>query len=178
MDQTTNKMDAKQVAAAINKGHFPYLMQALAMAMQHTYVWRLADTKEPFTAKDIYEYALKQDEEHPLLPPQFYMVTREGAIGISPGLEYLTRWLFIPMEPCEERERLTLQFQRELQEQRDAEEAINRAVDAHIEQWRTAPNVPNQAPPVPNQAPPVPNQAPPLPPQAPPVPGSVPPPVR
>ena len=40
--------------------------------------------------------AMDFDKEHPIKDHSFYMVSAEGAIGVSPGMEYLTKWMFIP----------------------------------------------------------------------------------
>ena len=56
------------------------------------------------------------------------MVSREGAIGLSPGLEWLTRWMFIPMEPCKERDFVFLKMQEELQTEAEVKKAVEEAV--------------------------------------------------
>ena len=81
-------------------GHYRTLTQALAVAMPKCIIWRETGEGTPISVKELYDFARKQDEESPLSPEQFYMVSREGAIGLSPGLEYLTQWIFVPMEPC------------------------------------------------------------------------------
>ena len=110
-------------------GHYHFLVQALAVAMQSTMVWRLAGTGDAFTFFDLFEFAKKRDEADPLDEYQFYMVTREGAIGLSAGLEYLTEWIFIPMEPCEERDRLLEELGERLQAKEAAREAVDKAVE-------------------------------------------------
>lgn len=114
---------------ALFTGHYHFLVQALAVAMQSTMVWRLMGTNDAFTFVDLFEFAKKRDEEDPLDEYQFYMVTSEGAIGLSAGLEYLTEWIFIPMEPCEERERLLEEMGEKLQLQAAAREAVDKAVE-------------------------------------------------
>ena len=54
----------------------------------------------------IADSAKTYDEEHPLQEGDFYMVSAEGSIGLSPGLEYMTDWIFTPMPRGEERDRL------------------------------------------------------------------------
>lgn len=100
-------------------GHCHYLLQALALATQHCQVWRLAATGKIFTIFDIFDFAKAYDEEHPLPEGHFYRTTIEGAIGLSLGAEYLTQWLFTPMEPGEERDAIL----KELQPKIDAIEA-------------------------------------------------------
>ena len=109
-------------------GHYPTLIHALAVAMPKCIVWRETEEGTPITAKDLYEFAKKHDEEHPLNPEQFYMVSREGAIGLSPGLEWLTKWMFIPMEPTQERDFHIYMMQEELQMEAAAEKAVEEAV--------------------------------------------------
>ena len=50
------------------------------------------------------------------------MVSREGAIGLAPGLEYMVKWLFLPMERGEERNRLLQQLQQVMAQQQAEEE--------------------------------------------------------
>ena len=56
------------------------------------------------------------------------MVSREGAIGLSPGLEWLAKWMFIPMEPTQERDFHIYMMQEELQMEAAAEKAVEEAV--------------------------------------------------
>ncbi|MBQ8657028.1 MAG: hypothetical protein IJ527_08275 [Prevotella sp.] len=104
-------------------GHFHYLLQALAIAINRCQVWRLAETRDPFTVTELLEFAKSYDAEHPLPAGHFYMVTREGAIGVSPGVEYLTKWLFTPMEPGRERDFLLQEYRDKLAELAAEEEA-------------------------------------------------------
>ena len=85
-------------------GHYRTFSHALAIAMQKCFVWRETENGTPYTAKELLAFAQTQETEHPLQPEQYYMVSREGAIGLSPGLEWMTTWMFIPMEPCKERD--------------------------------------------------------------------------
>ena len=89
-------------------GHYSTLTEALAAAMlKGNLVWRIYDeTREPYDLVEIYDFAKKYDQEHPITGTQFYWVSREGAIGISMGLEYRVKWMFIPMEPGLERDDL------------------------------------------------------------------------
>ena len=52
----------------------------------------------------------------------FFIVTIEGAIGLSFGQEWLTQWLFIPMEPCEERDRMMEQLKEKLEQHEQQED--------------------------------------------------------
>ena len=79
--------------------HYKNLMSALGDAMPMCLAWRLAGTEDNyFNARDVFTFALSDDEENKLNEGQFYVVSPEGAIGITSGYEYLTRWLFIPLD--------------------------------------------------------------------------------
>ena len=148
-------------------GHYHYMTQALAIASQSTSVWRLTDSGTAFTLLDLFEFVKKRDEENPLDEEQFYMVSCEGAIGLSPGLEFLTKWIFIPMEPCEERDRLMEQMKAKLQEEKAVREAVEKAVDEGMkrESEQITPPVPPLPPAAPAIVPDIP--APPVPPALP-----------
>lgn len=134
------------------KGHYHSLRQALAIAMQYCWVWRRSDTQQPVTVKDLYETALRFDEETPLQGNQFFMVTREGAIGFSEGYEFLTKWWYIPMEQGPERKQLIEDMRWELKAEFAAEEAIEKAVQARIDEDKAnTPPPPPPPPPSPNK---------------------------
>ena len=80
--------------------HYKNLMSALGDAMPVCLAWRLAGTEDNFfNARDLFAFALSDEEEEGSLKEgQFYVVSSEGAIGISSGYEYFVRWLFIPLE--------------------------------------------------------------------------------
>lgn len=80
--------------------HYKNLMSALGDAMPMCLAWRLAGTEDNyFNARDLFAFALSDDhEEGSLQEGQFYLVSAEGAIGISSGYEYFVNWLFIPLE--------------------------------------------------------------------------------
>ena len=111
-------------------GHCHYLLQALALAMQRCQVWRLAATGDVFTLVEIFEFAKAYDEEHPLPEGQFYRTTVEGAIGLCLGVEYITQWLFTPMEPCAERDALLEELKQKLDELEAEEKKIVAAAAA------------------------------------------------
>ena len=127
-----NEEQQKREVPEVWKGHYHSLMQALTVAMQYCWVWRRSDTKQPVTVKDLYETALRFDEQSPLRSPQFFMVTREGAIGYSEGYEFLTRWWYVPMEAGPERDRLIDDMRWELKAEFAAEEAVEKAVQECI----------------------------------------------
>ena len=95
MDPEKIKKNQEYAEEAFWTGHYHYMMQALAVAMSHTMVWRLVGDGTPFTLKDIFEFAREYDEKHEIEAPSFYYVSREGAIALCPGLEYLAEWLFV-----------------------------------------------------------------------------------
>ncbi len=128
MDPEKIKKNQEYAEEAFWTGHYHYMMQALAVAMSHTMVWRLVGDGTPFTLKDIFEFAREYDEKHEIEAPSFYYVSREGAIALCPGLEYLAEWLFVPMEPCQERDFLLRDLQERLQEEAAAEEAVEKAI--------------------------------------------------
>jgi hypothetical protein len=101
-------------------GHCHYLLQALALAASRCQVWRLAETGDVFTLLEMFNFAKKYDEEHPLKDGEFFRTTVEGAIGLCLQVEYQTHWLFTPMEPGEERDALL----KELQTKIDAMEML------------------------------------------------------
>ena len=76
--------------------HFSSLIDALGAAMNRCLVWRYADSDEKYSALQLYRFAEEFDRENPVQDSSFYLVSAEGAIGVSPGAEYLTRWMFIP----------------------------------------------------------------------------------
>lgn len=94
--------------------HYRSLTHGLSVAMQMCIVWRETDNGIPVTAKQLFDFCQKYDAKHPLREEEFYMVSREGAIGLSPGLEWMTQWMFIPMEPCLERDFIVHKMQEEL----------------------------------------------------------------
>ena len=129
MDTEKIKRNREYSERAFWTGHYHFLMQALAVAMSRCLVWRLVGVGTPYTLKDLFDFAKIQDEEHELKDPYFYYVSREGAIGLSPGLEYLTQWLFIPMEPGKERDFFLRDLREKILEEEAAEMAVNQAVD-------------------------------------------------
>ena len=106
-------------------GHCHYLLQALALAMQRCQVWRLAATGDVFSLMELFDFAKAYDAEHPLPEGQFYRTTVEGAIGLCLEVEYQTKWLFTPMEPGEERDKLLRDLEGQL-EQYELQENMER----------------------------------------------------
>ena len=79
-------------------GRFTSFCAALGAAMTKCAVWRLKNGDKKLNALEVMSFAGKFDEEHPIPEndPSFYRVSIEGAIGICPGVEYLTNWLLLP----------------------------------------------------------------------------------
>lgn len=123
---TPEQQNREWAEEAFWTGHCHYLMQALALAMQRCQVWRLAGTDSVFTLIEIFNFAKAYDEEHELPEGQFYRTTVEGAIGICLGAEYLTQWVFTPMEPGAERDALL----EELKQKFDVMEAEEKKIAA------------------------------------------------
>lgn len=134
----TNNQNIKTSGRGPVNGHYRKMMHALAVAMPKCIVWRETEEGTPVTAKELYEFAKKHDEEHPLNSEQFYMVTREGAIGISPGLEWLTKWMFVPMEDCQERDFAFRNMLEELHTESEVEKAIEKAVTEGLAREKAA----------------------------------------
>ena len=128
--QTQNREWAEE---AFWTGHCHYLMQALALAMQRCQVWRLTDTGDVFTLIELFNFAKAYDESNPLPEDQFYRVTVEGAIGLCMGAEYLTKWLFTPMEPGPLHDAYLQELQEKLDEMAAVEENIENAVGRESE---------------------------------------------
>ena len=128
--ESNNNTQPQQPIVDVWWGHYHSLIQALTVAMQHCWVWRKNDTKQPITVKELYDYALRYDVDHPLQMPQFFLVTREGAIGFSEGYEYLTKWLYIPMEAGPKRDKLIDDMRWSLKAERAGQEAVEKAIQA------------------------------------------------
>ena len=113
-------------------GHYNTLKEALAVAMlKGNFVWRIYDeTREPYDLVEIYQFAQKYDKEYPITGTQFYWVSREGAIGISMGLEYRVKWLFIPMEEGLERDDLVVKMGEKMVEVEEVKEALSQQTEA------------------------------------------------
>lgn len=119
-------------------GHYRTLEQAVVVASLKCLVWREVEEGKPYTLKDFIEYVNTYDTEHPLRPEQFYIVSREGAIGISPGLEWMTVWIFIPMEPCKERDFALRNMLEEYHTETEVEEALEKAVTEGLAREKAA----------------------------------------
>ena len=113
MEENTSKQEVqemteaqKQARIAFMSGHYPYFMQALVIAMQRTLAWTFIVDGTQLNAKDMYDLGVYKDSKQPLEDGYFYMISVEGAIGVCPGKEYMTSWLFIPMDEGEEKEKV------------------------------------------------------------------------
>ena len=85
-------------------GHFPYLAQALTMACRKTLIWRKTNDGTPCNFLNIFYTAQEMDAKKTPEDTYYYMVSAEGAIGITPRYEYMVKWLFIPMEDGPEKD--------------------------------------------------------------------------
>ena len=83
-------------ALELQTGHYLSLIHALAVAMTRCVIWRYNGTDQKYDLLQLFHFAEEFDKEHPIQDRSYYMVSGEGAIGVSPGMEYLTKWLFIP----------------------------------------------------------------------------------
>lgn len=87
-------------------GHYFSLIHALGVAMARCVIWKYAGSEEKYDVLQLYQLAEDFDKEHPLTDGSYYMVSCEGAIGVSPGAEYLTKWVFLPNMDLESIEKL------------------------------------------------------------------------
>ncbi|MBO4870926.1 MAG: hypothetical protein J5565_02950 [Muribaculaceae bacterium] len=111
MEPNMEIFSEERMSAAIESGQYPYMMQAVVVAVSLCKAWRADDqTREPYSVLQLAEYARLCDSQAPLVEGQYYVVTREGAIGLCPGQDYLTEWLFVPMEPCPQRDEMMRQL--------------------------------------------------------------------
>ena len=123
-------------AFELQTGHYFSLLHALAAAMTRCVVWCHAGTDDKYNALQLFNFAKDFDAEKPLKERSFYMVSAEGAIGVSPGAEYLTKWMFLPdmdeasVEKLQSDIRqLEAQSQAEEQARKEAEEKARREAE-------------------------------------------------
>ncbi len=115
MEPNMEIFSEERMAAAIDSGQYPYMLQAVLVAVNLCKAWRADDdTQEPYSVLQLAEYARLCDSHAPLVEGQYYMVTREGAIGLCPGQEWETEWLFVPMEPCPLRDEMLRQLDQQI----------------------------------------------------------------
>ncbi|MCR4746636.1 MAG: zinc-ribbon domain-containing protein [Lachnospiraceae bacterium] len=96
--------------------HYKNLISALDAAISKCMTWKLAGSENEFmNARDVFALALSENGENEHLGEgQFYLVSKEGAIGLAVGYEHLTRWFLIPLTG-EQRESELQRLFRELQ---------------------------------------------------------------
>lgn len=119
-------------AFELQTGHYFSLMHALATAMTRCVVWRYADTDDKYNVLQLFNFAKDFDQEQPIKDRSFYMVSAEGAIGVSPGLEYLTKWMFIPAMDEASIEKLQgdiRQLEAQAQAEKEAEERARKEAE-------------------------------------------------
>lgn len=122
--------EQEQARKAMLTGHFPYMMQAVAVAYQMVPAWRHAEKGVPCSIIDVFNAARNYDQAHPHEEgdPAFFYISIEGAIGYCPtGLEFQVTWLFYPMEPGKERDALVAKVKEELEAAEKAEAAAAEA---------------------------------------------------
>lgn len=89
---------------AYRTGHYPTFSMALAMAMTRCFAWRFIETGDDYSAVQLFDFAQKFDASYEDDGHSYFMVSGEGAIGVSSGMEYQAKWLFIPLPPSPERD--------------------------------------------------------------------------
>ena len=115
MEPNMQIFSEESMAAAIDSGQYPYMLQAVLVATTLCKAWRADDeTGEPYSVMELAEYARLCDSHAPRVEGQYYIVTREGAIGLCPGQEWETEWLFVPMEPCPLRDEMLRQLDQQI----------------------------------------------------------------
>ena len=115
MEPNMEIFSQERMAAAIDSGQYTYMIQAVLVAVNLCKAWRADDgTNEPYSVQQLADYARMCDTHAPLVEGQYYLVTREGAIGLCPGQEWETEWLFVPMEPCPLRDEMLRQLEEQI----------------------------------------------------------------
>ena len=133
MDKQQLTPAQQQAKKALLTGHFPYMMQAVAVAYQMVPAWRHAGNGTPCSVLDLFQAAKRYDETHPRKEDDnsFFYVTLEGAIGYCPtGVEFQITWLFYPMEPGKERDAVLAKVKDEVVAAEKAEAEAKAAVAA------------------------------------------------
>ena len=74
------------------------LTEAVLFASNVCQNWISAEDGTRAGGDEMMELARKRDLEQPLDEDRFYMISREGAIGVAFRREYLTQWVFLPAE--------------------------------------------------------------------------------
>ena len=86
--------------------HCSSLREALGAASAACRVWKTETAGETKLLRELLELEAQAPEG------SFYVVSREGAIGLAEGAEYRTRWLYIPTEAAEEHAALARERER------------------------------------------------------------------
>ena len=111
MEQYAEILSAERIHEAVAQNRYTQVMQAVVVAVTRCRAWRIEnDAHSPYSIEQLSQYAVDTDKNHPLEGDSFYVVSAEGAIGYCPGLEYLTEWMFVPMEPCHLRDFMHKRF--------------------------------------------------------------------
>ena len=125
----------------LQTGHYLSLQHALSAAMTRCVIWCYAGTEDKYDVLQLFNFAKDFDQEHPIKDRSFYMVSAEGAIGVSPGMEYLTKWMFIPDMDEASIEKLQSdirQLEAEEQARKEAEEKARREAEEKAKQAAAA----------------------------------------
>lgn len=120
------KCTHEEAKRAYYTGHYPYMIQAFAVAATRCHAWRLAKDGTPCSLFDVLEFAQHYDDrtQREKGDRSFFYVSLEGAIGYSPtGLEFNVEWIFIPMEPGAERVALINRAMKDFERAEREEEA-------------------------------------------------------
>lgn len=72
------------------------LRSAFIQASEVCFIWRTPDSDQKYNAFEMEQIVKDFDAENPCPEGSCYEVSVEGAIGFCPGVQYLTRWLFLP----------------------------------------------------------------------------------
>lgn len=100
--------------------HTKTLKEAVLTAAPGAFVWKKGDTC--LGLSDLLALAEAQDAE-PLAEGSFYVVSREGAIGLAERFEYCTSWLWLPLQGEELVSALT-ELGAKMKERHDASDAV------------------------------------------------------
>ena len=84
-------------------------MEAVVMAGNVCQIWRVMNGDQKLNLIDMLAVAEQMDEENPPEEDFYYMVSAEGAIGITWKWEFLVNWLYIPDEVFDEEEPAQMQ---------------------------------------------------------------------
>ncbi len=76
--------------------------EAVVLAGNVCQSWRVMSGEQKLNLIDMLTVAEQMDEENPTEEDFYYLVSTEGAIGITWKWEFLVNWLYVPEEAFEE----------------------------------------------------------------------------